>query len=339
MELLRHRLMVAATQPSSFCTEAKAVTALQQRFGEMSRERARRIALVGLRGAGQEEIGRALYGALPHHGTVRLGDQVLDLTSPHAALRQGILTRFAPVTPRDDRHRRALTGRSRWSLPKPFPGHWYVLAAPVQEADPLVRMELAKDRVRQLLKRYGILFRELLSHERSSLQWGAVFKALRLMELSGEIISGHFFEGIPGLQFMSYEAFRFLSASLPEDAVYWMNACDPASLCGVQIEGLKTRLPSRTPTTCLVYRGASLVLVARRGGRALQFHTPPDDPRLTDYLAFFKTLLGREFNPIKIITVETINGEPALESPYAPALKTFGFTEYHKGLELVRKYT
>ncbi|HQP29842.1 MAG TPA: ATP-dependent helicase, partial [Deltaproteobacteria bacterium] len=281
-----------------------------------------------------------------HQGSAALTRTLWDLlwqgrvgNDSFAALRQGILTRFAPVTPRDDRHRRALTGRSRWSLPKPFPGHWYVLAAPVQEADPLVRMELAKDRVRQLLKRYGILFRELLSHERSSLQWGAVFKALRLMELSGEIISGHFFEGIPGLQFMSYEAFRFLSASLPEDAVYWMNACDPASLCGVQIEGLKTRLPSRTPTTCLVYRGASLVLVARRGGRALQFHTPPDDPRLTDYLAFFKTLLGREFNPIKIITVETINGEPALESPYAPALKTFGFTEYHKGLELVRKYT
>ena len=48
------------------------------------------LGLVGLRGAGQEEIGRALYGALPHHGTVRLGDQLLDLTSPHAALRQGI---------------------------------------------------------------------------------------------------------------------------------------------------------------------------------------------------------------------------------------------------------
>ncbi|MBN8999411.1 MAG: sugar ABC transporter ATP-binding protein [Rhizobiales bacterium] len=48
------------------------------------------LGLVGLRGAGQEEIGRALYGALPHHGTVRLGNQVLDLTSPHAALRQGI---------------------------------------------------------------------------------------------------------------------------------------------------------------------------------------------------------------------------------------------------------
>jgi len=256
-----------------------------------------------------------------------------------AALRQGILTRFAPIPPRDGRHRGARAGRGRWSMPKPLPGNWYAIAQPERETDPLVRMELAKDRARQLLRRYGILFRELLAHEAPALQWGAVFKALRLMELSGEIISGHFFEGVPGLQFMSYEAFRFLSSSLPDEAVYWMNACDPASLCGIQLEGLKRRLPSRTPTTCLVYRGATLVLAARQGGRALQLYAPPDDTGLTDYLAFFKTLLGREFNPVRIITVETINGEPALESPYAAALKAFGFTGYHKGLELVREYT
>ena len=80
------------------------------------------------------------------------------------------------------------------------------------------------------------------------------------------------------------------------------------------------------------------MLVARQGGRTLHFHTPPDDPRMAEYLAFFKTLLGREFNPLKIITVETINGEPALESTYAPILRSFGFTGYHKGLELVKKY-
>ena len=38
----------------------QAVVALQQRFGEMSRERARRIALVGLRGAGKSTLGARL---------------------------------------------------------------------------------------------------------------------------------------------------------------------------------------------------------------------------------------------------------------------------------------
>ena len=48
------------------------------------------LGLVGLRGAGQEEVGRALFGAVPHHGTVTLDGGVPDLSSPAAALRSGI---------------------------------------------------------------------------------------------------------------------------------------------------------------------------------------------------------------------------------------------------------
>lgn len=42
----------------------QAVSALQQRFGEMSRERARRIALIGLRGAGKSTLGVRLAARL-----------------------------------------------------------------------------------------------------------------------------------------------------------------------------------------------------------------------------------------------------------------------------------
>ncbi|MBN8993954.1 MAG: sugar ABC transporter ATP-binding protein [Rhizobiales bacterium] len=48
------------------------------------------LGLVGLRGAGQEEIGRALFGAVPHRGQVTLDGGVLDLASPHVALGQGV---------------------------------------------------------------------------------------------------------------------------------------------------------------------------------------------------------------------------------------------------------
>ena len=51
-----------------------------------------------------------------------------------------------------------------------------------------------------------------------------------------------------------------------------------------------------------------------------------------------KALLGREFLPEKALTVETINGKPAVESEYSGALKEFGFQRYYKGLELRRKY-
>ena len=48
------------------------------------------VALVGLRGAGQERIGRALFGAQPHSGTVQLDGAAPDLTSPRAAMRCGV---------------------------------------------------------------------------------------------------------------------------------------------------------------------------------------------------------------------------------------------------------
>ena len=64
------------------------------------------------------------------------------------------------------------------------------------------------------------------------------------MELSGEILVGHFFSGIPGPQFMSHRAFRQLPRGLPEDAVFWMCATDPASLYGLPLTGTNIRFAS-----------------------------------------------------------------------------------------------
>ncbi len=48
------------------------------------------LGLVGLRGAGQEAIGRALFGAQDSVGRVTLEEKLLDLSSPKSALEQGI---------------------------------------------------------------------------------------------------------------------------------------------------------------------------------------------------------------------------------------------------------
>ena len=264
--------------------------------------------------------------------------QGLITNDAFATLRQGILTDFAPVDLKTERSRPSRSAYNRWTASRPLAGNWYALDTEGVERDPIDDAELVKDRVRQLLRRYGILFREILAAELPLLQWAKIFRALRLMELSGEILSGYFFEGIPGAQFISHEAFRFLKEPLPEESVYWMNATDPASLCGVRLEALKGSLPSRIPSTHLVFRGKQPVVISRRSGSALDFMAAPDDPRIAEYLAFCKVLLTRQFGPEKLISVETINGKPALESEYGKPLKAFGFSRYHKGFELVRKY-
>jgi ATP-dependent Lhr-like helicase len=244
------------------------------------------------------------------------------------ALRRAIMTKFKPPDPiSPERRAPARWGRRRAGLRerkgvRSFPGNWHLLPQPELSGDLLETEERRKDRVRLLLDRYGILFRELLQRELPALGWSSVFRSLRIMELSGEVLAGYFFEGIPGPQFISPEAFRRLQRALAEELVFWLNAADPASLCGTQLETLKGKLPPRVASTHLVYHGSRLVMVSKRYGKELTFHIPSEDPRLPDYLGPLHHLLTRPVQPLRRIAIETINGEPAAQSPYLPILRT-----------------
>ncbi len=229
------------------------------------------------------------------------------------------------------------SGFNRWKVSRPLEGNWLRIDALVKDRDILEEEDLAKDRIRQLLKRYGLVSRELIASELPALQWREIFRSLRLMELSGEVASGYFFEGLAGPQFISHEAFRMLQEPLPRDVLFWINAADPASLCGLSFHSM-LGLPSRLASTHLVYHDGRIVMISRRSGRSLDLFTEPVDARLADYFSLFKDLLNREFNPIQKINVESINGIPALRSPYAEALKRFGFRSARNSLELWREY-
>ncbi|MFP4349871.1 MAG: DEAD/DEAH box helicase [Desulfococcaceae bacterium] len=260
-------------------------------------------------------------------------------TDTFEVVRKGIQNRFKPFEPKPSK-RSGRTGRrgqfNRWKTANPMAGNWGALPRPSPPEDPMAAQETDKDRVRQLLRRYGILFRELTAREPPTLGWGRLFRTLRLMELSGEILSGRFFEGLPGIQFISHEAFRMLNRPLPEDAVYWMYAADPASLCGIKMDRLKTDLPPRSANTHLVFHGSRLVIISKRTVKELEIFVPPDHPFLERYLSFCKALLNRRFNPMRRISVEVINGEASLASPYAEELKKTGFATEYKGLEMRR---
>ena len=245
-----------------------------------------------------------------------------------AALRRGITTRFrmppgaaaAPAAVGSaGRPARAAFRRLRRS--RPFAGNWFILPRPAPAADLLEIEERKKDRARLLLDRYGVVFRELLQREAPPLRWAAVFRSLRLMELSGEVLAGCFFHGVSGPQFASRKALAALKRGPPADAVFWLCAADPACLCGVELSAVGAALPKRLPRTHLVYRGPALVVVSRRNGRQITVNAPPDDPRLPEYFQFLHHLLTREFQPVRRITVETINGAPAGRSDYVDALR------------------
>jgi len=251
-------------------------------------------------------------------------------------LRKACLHKFKVVeTAQQSRSRRYAS--NRWNAQRPMQGHWFRLNFDFDN-DPISSLERNKDRVRLLLERYGLLFKQLLDREIPQLRWGHLFRTMKLMELSGELIMGTFFEEIPGLQFTNHENLRALSQPLNDTPIFWCAAKDPASLCGMDLESVKRELPARQSNTYLVYHGTKVVVIAWKTGRELELDFHPDSKEASNYFEFFKTLLTREFNPIPKILVEHINGKPAIKSVYAKCLKEFGFIEQPKGLELWRQF-
>jgi ATP-dependent helicase Lhr and Lhr-like helicase len=267
-----------------------------------------------------------------------------------AALRRGTETRFAlPAAAQSDhgvvgRPRSGRrTGRSAFQRQRAARlgiGNWYRVPYPQISADPIDAEELNKERVRLLLDRYGLVFRELLARERPMLQWRSLFRSLRIMELSGEVQAGHFFQGIQGPQFISPRAFNLLRRDLPRDAIYWLNALDPASPCGLGLEALQPAFPRRLPGCHLVYHGANLVVVSRQQGRRLDIHVPADHDRLAEYLVFMRYMLTRPVRPLRSLRVEIINQAPAVgQAAYLAVLESlFEVVGDPKGVSLYQRH-
>jgi ATP-dependent Lhr-like helicase len=224
--------------------------------------------------------------------------------------------------------------RERWRLGPPVRGNWFSLAPDdpwelenggAQAPDPLEEEELKSGRVRLLLKRWGILCRPLLEREAPPFSWSALLPAMRRMELAGELAAGRFFSGINSLQFASPKIGEELEEAEESDAVFWMNAADPASLSGLSVpEGLP-EFPSRLPSARLCFRGSRLIAVSTRSGKSLEIRIPPEDTDAAMTPAFAAFPRRRAAHPEKKILIEKINGKTAALGEYAGVFKEAGF--------------
>jgi ATP-dependent Lhr-like helicase len=218
--------------------------------------------------------------------------------------------------------------RDRWRRGPPAPGAWFSLAADESfpaDLDPLDEEELDRDRVRLLLARWGVLCRPLLDREAAPLSWARLLPVMRRLELAGELAAGRFFAGINSLQFASPAILGELEGAEAERRIYWMNASDSASPAGLAISSLDSRLPARLPTSRLCFRGAELLAVSYRDGKKTELFIGPDDPDLSEALAFLSFPRRRPVHPERKAAIETINGQSAAASPYAETLKAMGF--------------
>ena len=165
----------------------------------------------------------------------------------------------------DPRRRRA-EGRERARRPRHAAGRWSLLRTSAGH-QPLPSSHV--DQVaRQLLRRYGVVFRDLLGREALALSWRDLLVQYRRMELQGEIRGGRFVSGPAGEQFALPEAVESMRAlrktGFDSPHEIKLSACDPLNLAGVILPG--PRIPA-VPTNFLVFKAGTIVrTVTRRGG-------------------------------------------------------------------------
>jgi ATP-dependent Lhr-like helicase len=110
---------------------------------------------------------------------------------------------------------------------------------------------------RQLLARYGILFRDLLTRESNAPKWRDLLNILRRLEARGEVRGGRFVTGFGGEQFALPEAVTSLHASRNQASTHEIAvaAADPLNLVGIVLPG--ERVPA-VPGREVRYRNGSL---------------------------------------------------------------------------------
>lgn len=133
------------------------------------------------------------------------------------------------------RRLRAQAGAHRRSLPVGRWALWQSAIAPNRE-------ERDEAIARQLLRRNGVVFRELLARERIAPPWRTLLPIYRRWEARGEIRGGRFVAGFVGEQFALPEALDALRAvrRAPEDKdLVIVVAADPLNLIGLILPGAK----------------------------------------------------------------------------------------------------
>jgi ATP-dependent Lhr-like helicase len=214
---------------------------------------------------------RLAYDVLAQHGACFFQDlisatgllpaQLEDALSELAALgvvsADGFSTIRALVAP--DR-RRASDARRRYARRKNLKskayargGRWCRFPGPVRPHDPADRAERW---ARQLLRRYGVVFRDLLARESVAPAWREVAAIYRRLEAQGRIRGGRFVSGVAGEQFALPEAVTELRRIRETPAAGgWtvVSACDPLNLAGILTPG--PRVPAVHGNALAWYEG------------------------------------------------------------------------------------
>ncbi len=137
-----------------------------------------------------------------------------------------------------DPKRRRGEGRGRMARPRHAAGRWALVRYRGEQPTGEKR---ADSFARQLLLRWGVIFRDLLARESNAPPWRDLLPQLRRLEAQGEIRGGRFVDGFGGEQFARPEAvdlMRSMRRANEEVEIEVPNA-DPLNLSGILLPGTR----------------------------------------------------------------------------------------------------
>ncbi|MEZ3498383.1 ATP-dependent helicase [Pantoea sp. KPR_PJ] len=210
-----------------------------------------------------------------------------------------------------------------------LPGRWSRLN---RSALPATQMALAI--ADNLLDRWGVVTRSAAMAEQIPGGFPALQPIMRGLEDAGRVLRGRFVAGLGGAQFAenaTIERLRML-ADPPsgKPLALALSAIDPANPFGVTLRWpahpAVTRPTRRSGALVVLCRGQLLLYLAQGGKELLSYGDENLHAAAIEALA---SALRRE--RASGLTLKTINGQPAGQSPLIDALRRVGFSREPKG--------
>ncbi len=155
-----------------------------------------------------------------------------------------------------DPKRRAGQGSGRSTRPRHSSGRWALLHADVAAE----RNRAVEASCWMLLRRYGIVIRDLLVRESNLPPWRELLMAFRRLEDRGEIRGGRFVDGFLGEQFalpVAVESVRSMRSLPLSGETMTLSAADPLNLVGILVPG--ERVPAISARTVSYRDGIAVV--------------------------------------------------------------------------------
>jgi ATP-dependent Lhr-like helicase len=218
------------------------------------------------------ENARAVLELLGRRGASFLSDIGKETALDAGQLREAIGTLVACGLVRSDGFSGLRTllraAHSRRDPRGQFAGRWAAIAPATVPGDARRREQAIETQAWALLRRYGVVFRRLLTREANAAPWRELARVYRRLEARGEIRGGRFVSGMPGEHFAlprAVEQMREVRRDRHDGRLIPISAADPLNLTGIVTPGERVRAAGRN---VLVYRDG-IPLAVREG-------VPPD---------------------------------------------------------------